>query len=747
MTGRAGKVCLVSDQVHGTITLTQLEKCLVSTAEYNRLHNVLQDSTAYLTYPSNRTSRFMHSLGTAHVAGEMFRNSILNADPSVLNPFLRKFSAEHRIILSSRNYETDLAHVPFQQTERTLLDCSVEGDLEDCLYVHYLPGRFTTTAQRYRYSCIFQAIRLTALLHDLGHPPFSHVTENALGEVLRELKQPGAARTTLCRKTLEILEKARQPPQHLDTGFVDRPTFHEVLGLKLAEFLLQDAVHTWSLSRNEKARHFALLVKHLTLRTLAGASPFTRTLHSLVASDIDADRLDYVLRDSMASGLGQGIPQLGRLLRSFCLVSLPASPPFEPQRKANLSRQFAFLPSVRALGDLESFFLARFALYKQAIYHHRVIKMDALLAEAISTLAHEILTGRRACCSRQCPMERRRRSESLTNGSLLPQNASGLWMVFPAEVKRISGSRHNRYLQWDDAWLLGILRTRFMEIQDCKKRSSESVLQDQLSELLANTKRYHSLFKRSDEFFEMEEAFSAAAKSSPDFIRSLRDQQRPETERLAELLEGNSPDHPKRPPDKGAKAQGRSAPVTAVGSRLPGPSGPADHGGDLHALSKRALDGYGGHFDSSGAVAQAQPTAFLMHELLRLVEAASSFSHLSGPLLVQQALNSMLHDGKAKHSIFIFKRIKIGISGSQMITASDGSVIRLDGVSHVVSQLEAQARAFPPFFVFFLPPAPANTVTGQEMCLFRKDFGERLFTAFEAGIRQTYSQLSLPIDQ
>jgi len=57
------KVFFVADSVHGSIQISSLEKMIISTQPFNRLHNINQNSTAYLTYPSNRTKRFEQSLG------------------------------------------------------------------------------------------------------------------------------------------------------------------------------------------------------------------------------------------------------------------------------------------------------------------------------------------------------------------------------------------------------------------------------------------------------------------------------------------------------------------------------------------------------------------------------------------------------------------------------------------------------------------------------------------------------------
>ena len=69
----------INDAIHGLISLTEYERRIVSTIGFNRLHDVYQNSTVYLTFPSNRTKRFEHSIGTMKLSSDMFFQSLLNA--------------------------------------------------------------------------------------------------------------------------------------------------------------------------------------------------------------------------------------------------------------------------------------------------------------------------------------------------------------------------------------------------------------------------------------------------------------------------------------------------------------------------------------------------------------------------------------------------------------------------------------------------------------------------------------------
>ena len=74
------KLRQVTDNIHGTIYLSDLESELISTPYFYRLHDIYQSSTVYMTYPSNRTKRYEHSIGTMEIASSMIYSAISNAN-------------------------------------------------------------------------------------------------------------------------------------------------------------------------------------------------------------------------------------------------------------------------------------------------------------------------------------------------------------------------------------------------------------------------------------------------------------------------------------------------------------------------------------------------------------------------------------------------------------------------------------------------------------------------------------------
>lgn len=110
----------IRDPIHGFIDINEWEKTIINQPEFQRLRRIKQLSLSDMVYPATNHTRFEHSLGVMHVATQMFDNIVKN---------------EMDFLKNKLNYtESGL------ERERIL-------------------------------------IRLAGLLHDIGHPPFSHAAE------------------------------------------------------------------------------------------------------------------------------------------------------------------------------------------------------------------------------------------------------------------------------------------------------------------------------------------------------------------------------------------------------------------------------------------------------------------------------------------------------------------------------------------------------------------------------------------
>ena len=204
----------IRDPVHGFVRADPLEAALINSRPLQRLRFIHQLGFTFLVFPGAEHSRFSHALGAMQLAGRLY--DALAAKSAGLLP-----SGE-------------------QALERRL-------------------------------------VRVTALVHDVGHAPFSHSAEE------------------------------------LFAGGID----HEEMGRRL-------------LGLPEIAALFARLGDGLATGDVesllsGGGDARERLLGSIVSGELDVDKMDYLLRDGLFCGVRYGSYDLERLLDTVLPICDPDS--------------------------------------------------------------------------------------------------------------------------------------------------------------------------------------------------------------------------------------------------------------------------------------------------------------------------------------------------------------------------------------------------------------------------------------
>ncbi|MEW5842713.1 MAG: HD domain-containing protein [Bacteroidota bacterium] len=170
-------------------------------------------------------------------------------------------------------------------------------------------------------------LRLAALLHDVGHGPFSHVSEDVLDHY---------SKTKLSGK---VLEKT-----------------HEAITCKIIE----------------KDKEISKLISEIHREEIINLIKGERCDYirkNIISGPLDADKQDYLLRDSYYCGVKYGIFDIDRLISMFTII------------------EDAYHPALGILSEgiyaLEQYVIAKYHMTTQVYRHKTRLVTDSMIVRAI----------------------------------------------------------------------------------------------------------------------------------------------------------------------------------------------------------------------------------------------------------------------------------------------------------------------------------------------------------------------------
>ena len=400
----------ITDTIHGTLYLSEIEKEIISTPLFNRLHYVSQTSTVYLTYPSNNSKRFDHCIGTMKLCGDIFYYSIANAKSETINCFFSDLKKEFETILKTWKRKMPPYFRDTYGDEDLAKDfISIDScNFVNGLYRQYIPSNISKENWNY-FILLFESIRVCGLLHDIGHPPFSHIVENGLKSAYES-----APKSSSLKKSLKpILKNGNE--------------LHEEIGNVIFDGICHSVLNEIKKVDELDYRYFYILVLQISKNILQEKNNFYRDIHRIIAGSLDGDRLDNINRDSFMTGFDKYILDYTQILNTVILIG-------------DSRNGYMFCPDIKTLVAVEECFSKRWKNYRCMTHHHRVIKTNYMLQMIIYYLSVDFCTN-----------------EIEENDSIfLPYDISGLWK--PILETSSNKMQIIRFIQWNDNWLMTVDR-------------------------------------------------------------------------------------------------------------------------------------------------------------------------------------------------------------------------------------------------------------------------------------------------
>ena len=274
----------IRDPVHGSISLSDAETAVIETPEYQRLRAIKQLGFAEFSFPGATHNRFLHSIGVSHLAGVVFDHLF------------------KKQVFSNKNVRANMRAV----------------------------------------------LKVAALLHDVGHGPLSHTTEEVM-PALADLK-------------IDAYKHRKTPPKKGARADHEDYTIKYLTDSPLTDVLKKSYPDFSPL-------HIACLVD----KSLKAPDDFFEDqgvdyrpiLSQLVSSELDVDRMDYLERDSYFCGTNYGKVDLHWLINNLVAH--------------NVNDQIFLALNRRALYTFDDFLISRHHMHLMVYFHHKSIIYEEML--------------------------------------------------------------------------------------------------------------------------------------------------------------------------------------------------------------------------------------------------------------------------------------------------------------------------------------------------------------------------------
>ena len=242
------------DPIHGFIKVYDAERDIINTPAFQRLRRIKQLGLTCLVYHGAEHTRFAHSLGVMELATRVFE-----------------------ITVSKDSRRDKVLRWKEEEIERNKV-----------------------------------LLRLVALLHDIGHGPFSHPSEELFPNGLDH--EQYAAK--IIAEDTELCEIIKDLPERYDVNVTAENIINFIIGKEPEPFLQQ-----------------------------------------IISGPLDADKMDYLLRDSYYAGVDYGRFDLDRIINTLVVVEHP------------IIKGPALGIDIGGLFAAEAMVLARYYMFLQVYFH------------------------------------------------------------------------------------------------------------------------------------------------------------------------------------------------------------------------------------------------------------------------------------------------------------------------------------------------------------------------------------------
>ncbi len=327
----------IRDNLYGSIDVSLLEGEVISHPMFQRLRRVKQTAFLNLIFPGASHSRFEHSLGVMHLAGLAWSKIKDNQER------LKSLCSRYRQF-SEREKERHTGEI-------------IQGILHPT---------FSQMEKIFASAYSLQALRLAALLHDVGHPPFSHSGERFL-PTWEDINTHNPHLPPFLKQYIQ---------RQIQNNFGKERVHHELMSVLIVNQILSDLYYQ---NPNIHLKVSAQDIASIIIPDIEAQKEFKDSgalflCRELLSGEVDIDRMDYLRRDAKECGVAYGHFDVDRILDSLAIYS------DKDDSSIHLALQYS------GLAALEDYLRSRQSMYVQLYFHKTSTACEAMMQKLASQI-------------------------------------------------------------------------------------------------------------------------------------------------------------------------------------------------------------------------------------------------------------------------------------------------------------------------------------------------------------------------
>lgn len=328
----------ILDNVHGFIGLTFMEDKIERLPIFKRLQDISQLGLVKRIFPGALHNRYIHSLGVMHVIDQMALH-------------LGRFSLAERQLMRLAGLLHDLGHYPLSH------------DLEQVYDRKESVTAFSITPVR------------ETFLNDVQEDLYRLIDKSE--ETETPLKNQIPKR--------ELVVKGKYHHETVTTYVIQKSSsIKKIIMEGIREGYFDDDRYLWTKEREEsKIQEFAEKIIDDICALIQGNSDYVyekgafpehfTAMLQMLHSELDADRIDYLLRDATFSGASYGAFDLGALLQNLDM------------KKVCIGHEEVWIVGVKekGIGCADQYMVNRYLAYTQVIFNKYTSIVGKMLREVV----------------------------------------------------------------------------------------------------------------------------------------------------------------------------------------------------------------------------------------------------------------------------------------------------------------------------------------------------------------------------